>query len=148
MDIFLDTSFAVSLIIKTEKTEKAREFFRIADNLVTSLSVYEETFYIGLKLLADKRLGIKSLFLLREYIRKNGYDFASDFITSLDELFSKINLLNDTKDLGVVRDIAIGYKILSNDALIAATCRHYGIRKIATFDEDFKRVDFLEVLEL
>ncbi|MEM2895859.1 MAG: hypothetical protein QXU04_07790, partial [Archaeoglobaceae archaeon] len=83
---------AVSLIIKTEKTEKTREFFRIADNLVTSLSVYEETFYIWLKLLADKRLGIKSPFSLREYIRKNGYDFASDFITSLDELFSKINL--------------------------------------------------------
>ncbi|MEM4748175.1 MAG: PIN domain-containing protein [Archaeoglobaceae archaeon] len=31
---------------------------------------------------------------------------------------------------------------------MAATCKHYGIRKIATFDEDFKRVDFLEVLEL
>ena len=148
MDIFLDTSFAVSLIIKTEKTEKAREFFRIADNLVTSLSVYEETFYIVLKLLADKRLGIKSPFSLRAYIRKNGYDFASDFITSLDELFSKINLLSDTKDLGVVRDIAIRYRLLPNDALIAATCKHYGIRKIATFDEDFKRVDFLEILEL
>ncbi|MEM2176791.1 MAG: PIN domain-containing protein [Archaeoglobaceae archaeon] len=40
------------------------------------------------------------------------------------------------------------YGLLPNDALIAATCKHYGIRKIATFDEDFKRVDFLEVLEI
>ncbi|MEM4279796.1 MAG: PIN domain-containing protein, partial [Archaeoglobaceae archaeon] len=40
------------------------------------------------------------------------------------------------------------YGLLPNDALIAATCKHYGIKKIATFDEDFKRVDFLEVLEL
>ncbi|MEM0266718.1 MAG: PIN domain-containing protein [Archaeoglobaceae archaeon] len=40
------------------------------------------------------------------------------------------------------------YRLLPNDALIAATCKHYGIKKIATFDEDFKRVDFLEVLEL
>ncbi|WP_230972195.1 PIN domain-containing protein [Archaeoglobus neptunius] len=39
------------------------------------------------------------------------------------------------------------YKLLPNDALIAATCKHYGIKKIATFDEDFKRVDFLEVIE-
>ncbi|MEM4156354.1 MAG: PIN domain-containing protein, partial [Archaeoglobaceae archaeon] len=82
-----------------------------------------------------------------EFFRNNVYDFASDFITSLDELFSKINLLSDTKDLGVVRDIAIRYRLLPNDALIAATCKHYGIKKIATFDEDFKRVDFLEVLE-
>jgi len=28
------------------------------------------------------------------------------------------------------------YKLLPNDALIAATCRHYGIKRIATFDEE------------
>jgi len=32
--------------------------------------------------------------------------------------------------------------------LIAATCKHYGITKIATSDSDFKRVDFLAVIEL
>ncbi len=40
------------------------------------------------------------------------------------------------------------YGLLPNDALIAATCKHYGIRRIATFDEDFRRVDFLEVVEV
>ncbi len=40
------------------------------------------------------------------------------------------------------------YGLLPNDALIVATCKYYGIKKIATFDEDFKRVDFLEVVEL
>ena len=38
------------------------------------------------------------------------------------------------------------YKLLPNDALIVATCKHYGINKIATFDPDFKRVDFLEII--
>ncbi|MBC8521937.1 MAG: PIN domain-containing protein [Methanomicrobia archaeon] len=38
------------------------------------------------------------------------------------------------------------YGLLPNDALIAATCKHHGIRKIATFDPDFKRVDFLEII--
>ncbi len=38
------------------------------------------------------------------------------------------------------------YGLLPNDALIAATCKHYGIKKIATFDSDFKRVDFLEII--
>jgi predicted nucleic acid-binding protein len=32
--------------------------------------------------------------------------------------------------------------------VIEETCKYYGIKKIATFDEDFKRVDFLEVVEL
>ncbi len=40
------------------------------------------------------------------------------------------------------------YRLLPNDALIAATCKYYGIKKIATFDEDFKRVDFLKVVEV
>jgi hypothetical protein len=39
------------------------------------------------------------------------------------------------------------YGLLPNDALIAAACKHYGIRKIATFDPDFKRLDFLEVID-
>ena len=39
------------------------------------------------------------------------------------------------------------YRLLPNDALVAATCNYYGIKKIATFDEDFKRVYFLEVVE-
>ena len=38
------------------------------------------------------------------------------------------------------------YCLHPNDALIAATCKHYGIKKIATFDPDFKRVDFLEII--
>jgi predicted nucleic acid-binding protein len=37
---------------------------------------------------------------------------------------------------------------IPNDALITATCKHHGIRKIATFDPDFKRVDFLEEVEM
>jgi predicted nucleic acid-binding protein len=40
------------------------------------------------------------------------------------------------------------YNLLPNDALIATTCKYYGIRKIATFDEDFKRVKFLDVAEV
>ena len=39
------------------------------------------------------------------------------------------------------------YGLLPNDALIAATCKHHGISKIATSDPDFKRVDFLEIIE-
>ncbi|WP_420917878.1 PIN domain-containing protein [Pyrodictium abyssi] len=39
------------------------------------------------------------------------------------------------------------YKLLPNDALIAATCRAYGIENIATFDEDFGRVPWLKTVK-
>lgn len=38
------------------------------------------------------------------------------------------------------------YGLLTNDAMIVATCKSYGIEKIATFDSDFEKVDFLEVI--
>ncbi len=48
----------------------------------------------------------------------------------------------------MANEIIINYRLPPNDALIAATCKHHGIKKIATFDEDFKRVDFLEIITL
>jgi len=38
------------------------------------------------------------------------------------------------------------FSVITN-AVIAATCKENGITKIATFDSDFKRLDFLEVIE-
>jgi len=46
----------------------------------------------------------------------------------------------------IAKEVVEKYRLLPNDALIAATCKHHGIRKIATFDPDFKRVDFLEII--
>jgi predicted nucleic acid-binding protein len=57
-------------------------------------------------------------------------------------------LLENKKILRLSKRISFEIKLLPNDALIAAACKHHGIRKIATFDPDFKRVDFLEVIEL
>ena len=45
-------------------------------------------------------------------------------------------------------EIVKNYGLLLNDALIVATYKHYGIRKIATFDEDFRRVEFLEIVDV
>jgi len=53
--------------------------------------------------------------------------------------------LND-EIFDVSKDFIKEYHLLPNDALIAATCKYYGINKIATFDQDFERVDFLEII--
>ena len=45
-----------------------------------------------------------------------------------------------------VLEYMANYRLLPNDALIAATCRTYGIDPIATFDKDFKRVPQLRVI--
>jgi len=45
-------------------------------------------------------------------------------------------------------DLIRKYGLLPNDAIIASTCKHYGVGKIATFNSDFKRVKFLEVIQV
>ena len=44
-------------------------------------------------------------------------------------------------------EISFDYSLLPNDALIAATCKYHGIRKIITFDSDFESVEFIEIID-
>ncbi|MCS7130854.1 MAG: PIN domain-containing protein [Archaeoglobaceae archaeon] len=130
MSLFLDSSFLISLIVETQFTEKAKKLLEthIDEDFYTSITVIEETLYVLRR-------------LLKETKREN---------------ISRIKLVLDELDVSVLEELSMSdfldvysnYDLLPNDALIAATCKHYGIKKIATFDEDFKRVDFLEVLEL
>ena len=75
------------------------------------------------------------------------------------ELVKSVELNDIAELLGRYRTLDIGeavkseaeglitkYGLLPNDALIAATCKYYGINKIATFDSDFERVGFLEII--
>lgn len=147
MDIFLDTSFIISLLIETEKTEDTRKFFNEAsDSFVASVSVYEETFFVGIKMIAEDKLNIGSSYSLRDYIKKSGYDFADTFLNYMHELFESIEIVHDTKDLQLIDNVAKSCRLMPNDAVIAATCKFYGIKKLATFDTDFNRVDFLETV--
>ena len=45
-------------------------------------------------------------------------------------------------------DVAKTCRLMPNDAVIAATCKFYNIKKLATFDDDFKRVDYLEIVKV
>ena len=68
-------------------------------------------------------------------------------LTPAHEVFDGMVLLPiDDIDLGHVDELIIRYNLTPNDAMIAATCEHHGIEKIATYDKDFTRLDFLKVI--
>ena len=80
----------------------------------------------------------------RKDFRKNN-NLYGEFSKFSDEF--EIEFLIITEEVvEITSSLASKYKLLPNDALIAATCKQYGITKIATFDADFERVDFLEVI--
>jgi uncharacterized protein len=141
MDIFLDTSFIIPLIIETGTTQKARDFYASAPgSCAASMSVYEETFFVGLRLIARDEFGISGTAMLKEHIRDEGYGFADEFISHLNDLFSGLVIVPDSTNLKLIGEIACTHALLPNDALIVATCREHAIPKIASFDRDFARI--------
>ncbi len=79
-------------------------------------------------------------------------------LKSSPAIIKKINLTPVLKLLSLMDDLPSHPKItmlaveliqkvglLPNDAFIAATCKHFEIKTIATFDEDFKNVEFLTI---
>nr|WP_320161398.1 PIN domain-containing protein [uncultured Methanoregula sp.] len=122
-------------------TRKARDFFSSAPGTcAASMSVYEEAFFVGLRLIAEDEFGITGTAKLKEHIRDEGYRFADEFIRNLNETFSGLVIVPDSSNLSLITQIARTHALLPNDALIVATCREHAIPKIATFDRDFSKI--------
>lgn len=149
-DVFLDSSIFVShCMVGDRALIKLLKF-----KLYTSPNVIEESFYKSLYLKTEDLYGKRSKYLLKDKYLKNResyreiYRYFNEFVRKLvDSGHLKILPVNEEIFLSSL-DISWRYGLLPNDALIAATCKYYGIKTIATFDDDFKRVDFLQVLDL
>ena len=141
MDLFLDTSFIIPLIIETDTTRRVRDFFSsFSGTCAVSMSVYEESFFVGLRIIVEDEFGITGTAKLKEHILNKGYGFADEFIRNLNDVFSEVAIVSDSSNLSAITEIAHTYALLPNDALIVATCREHSIPKIATFDRDFSKV--------
>jgi len=119
----------LSIIVETQLSERTKKVIEsyIDFDFVTSMSVIEET-----------------AFILRKLTKISNQDIAEKLRKILEELEIEVIEYLPLEDF---LEVLSKYSLLTNDALIVSTCKHLGIRRIATFDEDFKRVDFLEIVE-
>ena len=145
----IDTNVFVNFFLKTDLTERAKDMIKLVltDYSPVVFTNILEAFILIMEELAHK--GILKFYDPRDFIEKNGY--VSLFVYKKFFEFLKkfsILILENKCNVDDFQSIMEKYNLLPNDALIAATCKHYGIKKIATFDGDFKRVEFLEVLEV
>ncbi len=76
----------------------------------------------------------------------------SDLIKELknySELLLLFEVLEENKDvLNLSLELIERYSLLTNDALILATCKYYGIDKIASLDSDFEKATVTEKIKL
>jgi predicted nucleic acid-binding protein len=112
--------------------------------------VVDEVFYksIVAEVMTKKNILLKDI---SSYIKsnpsvlktlKNPYEIVEDILSK-----ENIDVLDSSKNLKKITYFVKNYTLLPSDALIAATCNSNGITKIATFDKDFERVDFLEIIK-
>ncbi len=139
--VFIDSNVIVRHLSGDFKAKKIIDMVESGEikGLINQIVVSEVLFvYIRLK------TGKPSRYL------KNNPDMLMKL--NLDPVFEVLSIFTELPSSNEVsmlfHEMLKKYGLLPNDALIAATCKHYGIKKIATFDEDFKNVDFLEVMIL
>ena len=138
--VFTDTTLFLKVL---EGDGVARELFRELyrkERLYRNAVVFSELMFVWLKSITGKK----------SYELRKSPDILKSAILSFKKIEPFLNLSHSlpiTQEIEfLAMEISAQYGLLPNDALIAATCRHYGIKKIATFDEDFEKVDFLEII--
>ncbi|MCD6096282.1 MAG: PIN domain-containing protein [Thermoprotei archaeon] len=111
-------------------------------DLAVTLRIVDEIIFTLIRLEAWRRLGLRKLDELRDYVRRHGLEMFSDAINDVEELIDKLGIVV-LEDKGSIKELVEAmrkYNLLPGDALIAITARHYGIDTILTFDEDFRRI--------
>ena len=111
--------------------------------IVFSETMFKVTFHIALE---D---GIRGVYNLKKNL--NRYSWLYEEVKEKFDRMVKMNYLKilDTnwEVLKLSSEMGKKYNLLTNDAIIIATCKYYGINKLATFDSNFEKVDFIEIIK-
>jgi len=144
----IDTSFILSILLETEKSNLAEQILETYHDLYLIISgiAISEALYVAAYEYYRQRGMIRGRYDLRKLIIKQGY--PREVIDAIGSLLRDLNveIVNDYFNYNEYLQIMQDFKLLPNDAQIVLTCWHHGIDAILTFDEDFKRVPWLKVI--
>lgn len=140
--VFIDSNVIIKYFAGDSLAKKLLEPIIYGDAIgYVNTIVISEVIFILIKLLTGKKA----------YELKSSPETVKDALKSLNiqiqflrEYFSELEINERVKQIAI--EVMEEYGLLPNDALIASTCRYYGIDTILTFDEDFKRVPWLKVV--
>ena len=150
--IFVDTSLFVRSLIAGDKGLENLLYRYLEGELIlfSGLGVLEETYYKLISLVTQALTGKTGAHAVKREWKRNE-DISRNVRTRFDILLGLIDIgaiLVVPTTMPIFKrsyEISRKYGLFPNDALIAATCESYEIEKIATYDKDFEKVDFLEI---
>ncbi len=144
----VDTNIFIQYLFNGERADEAERLLASHPDLAVTVGIIDEVEFVIIRRLAKERLGIRKLSRLKEHIRTKGLDFASDILGKYTEMLLEFDIavLRDYAEPRELLETMRKYQLTPSDAIIALTCKHYGIDAIITFDEDFKRIPWLKVI--
>ena len=144
----VDTNVFIHYLLDGDRADEAERLLASHLDLAVTVGIIDEVEFVIIRRLAKERLGIRELSKLKEYIRKRGLGFAVDVLEKYTEMLYEfdIRVLNDYAEPRELLNVMKTYQLTPSDAIIALTCKYYGIDSIITFDEDFKRIPWLKVI--
>ena len=139
--IFIDSSIFIE---NFKGNTTAKEILKVAidrfDVCINSIVFSEVLFKLMVLKSGKSILTIKSQNLISSLIKE---------LKDYSELLLLFKVLEENKE---ILNISLGfiekYNLLTNDALILATCKYYGIDKIASLDSDFEKATISENIKL
>ena len=139
--IFIDSSIFIE---NFKGNTTAKEILEVAidkfDVCINSIVFSEVLFKLMVLKSGKSILTIKSQNLISNLIKE---------LKNYSELLLLFEVLEENKDiLNLSLEFIERYSLLTNDALILATCKYYGIEKIASLDSDFEKVAISENIKL
>ncbi|MEB3759250.1 MAG: PIN domain-containing protein [Desulfurococcales archaeon] len=146
--ICLDTNIIYNFLFETELTSASEKVIReaIVEGMAVPMIVYNELLYTTGAKIARMRYGVKGKYSFRKHIAKHGFpEEAIEKVNGFIRDF-KVTIPRDYQDPEELVETIKTYRLAPNDAQITLTCKHRGIGKLATFDEDFKRIPWLKVI--
>ncbi len=144
----VDTNLFIQYLLDGDHVAEAEKLLASYTDLAVTIGIIDEVEFVIIRQLAKRKLGIRSLRKLKEHIRSRGLDFANDALKRYTNMLQEfeITILKDYAEPRELLETMKKYRLTPSDAIIALTCKHYGINTILTFDEDFKRVPWLKVI--
>ncbi len=139
--IFIDSSIFIE---NFKGNTLAKEILEVAINrfdVCINSIVFSEVLFKLMVLKSGKSiLTIKSQNLISSLIKE---------LKNYSELLLLFKVLEENKEiLSISLRFIEKYNLLTNDALILATCKYYGIDKIASLDRDFEKATISENIKL
>ena len=146
--IFIDTNIFYNILFETSLTRNARELLEDYEEsrFHTSLTVINELLYISTRKYYQTTGELRGPYSLRKIIANKGYPEL--IVNGIQRLLKDLEVEVLIENVGYqdMIETANRLKLLPSDAIIALTCRHYGIDAILTFDDDFKRIPWLKII--